>query len=186
MRASATRLGFAVAFVCALALGCGPDTRTVRGTVHDVMPESGQVMIEHEEIPELMEAMTMSFPVAQTKLLDGLAPGQVIEFTLDISGGRYTLIGYEVVGEASEQDGWARFGDALVRADPAPAYTLRDQNDAEFDSRGLAGRVVLLDFVFTQCTGPCPILTSHHVAVQRALSPGARRHSRSARARARS
>jgi protein SCO1/2 len=31
--------------------------------------------------------------------------------------------------------------------------------------------VVLLDFIFTHCPGPCPILTGLHVKVQRELSP---------------
>ena len=34
----------------------------------------------------------------------------------------------------------------------------------------LSGKNVLLDFIFTRCTGPCPILTSTHVSVQRELS----------------
>ena len=31
------------------------------------------------------------------------------------------------------------------------------------------GKRVLIDFVFTNCDGPCPILTSKHVQLQRAL-----------------
>jgi protein SCO1/2 len=30
---------------------------------------------------------------------------------------------------------------------------------------------VLLDFVYTRCPGPCPILTGTHVALQRSLPP---------------
>jgi protein SCO1/2 len=33
----------------------------------------------------------------------------------------------------------------------------------------LRGRAVLVDFVYTTCTGPCPILTSRQVEIQRAL-----------------
>ena len=32
-----------------------------------------------------------------------------------------------------------------------------------------AGKAVLLDFIYTTCTGPCPILTGFHVAVQRRI-----------------
>jgi protein SCO1/2 len=36
------------------------------------------------------------------------------------------------------------------------------------------GRVVLVDFIYTRCPGPCPAQTHDLVSVQRGLSPGAR------------
>jgi protein SCO1/2 len=33
----------------------------------------------------------------------------------------------------------------------------------------LRGRLVLLDFIYASCPGPCPILTATHVALQRML-----------------
>ena len=39
----------------------------------------------------------------------------------------------------------------------------------------LSGKNILLDFIFTRCTGPCPILTSTHVSVQRELSERAQK-----------
>jgi protein SCO1/2 len=46
-----------------------------------------------------------------------------------------------------------------------------DQEGREFDLESLRGRVVLLDFIFTSCTGPCPILTADHVRLQRRIPP---------------
>jgi protein SCO1/2 len=45
-------------------------------------------------------------------------------------------------------------------------------------SRDWRGRVLLVDFVYTRCPGPCPILTSRHVSLQRALSPELRERTR--------
>ena len=51
----------------------------------------------------------------------------------------------------------------------APAFTLTDQEGAAFSLSDLAGKWVLLDFVYTHCPGPCPILTGIHADVQKAL-----------------
>jgi cytochrome oxidase Cu insertion factor (SCO1/SenC/PrrC family) len=43
---------------------------------------------------------------------------------------------------------------------PAPEFTLTDQSGAAYGSQDLAGRVALVDFIYTSCTDACPILTS--------------------------
>lgn len=153
------------------AIGCDDGQRryTARGTVHDVFAERGQVLIEHEDIPGLMPAMTMSFDVADQDVAARLRSGQMIEFELVFDGHSYVVEDFEVVGSAPKEDGWVAFGDALVRADPAPPFELTDQVGETLRLADLAGRVLLVDFVFTRCPGPCPILTTSHVKVQRAI-----------------
>jgi len=146
------------------------DRWDAHGIVYDVQVELGQVLIEHDEVPGLMSAMTMSFDVPDPRVLAKLSKGQVIDFVIDTRDRGYWLVSFEVVGEATEEDGWVRFGDALVLAAPAPEFALTDQEGQPFGLADLAGRGVLVDFVFTSCPGPCPILTSNHVAAQRALS----------------
>jgi protein SCO1/2 len=41
----------------------------------------------------------------------------------------------------------------------APAFTLTDQDAKKFDSQSLHGKVWVADFVFTTCTGLCPLMT---------------------------
>src|SRR5262245_24777275 len=43
---------------------------------------------------------------------------------------------------------------------PAPDFTLTDQTGAPYGLQDLAGRTALVDFVYTNCTDACPILTS--------------------------
>lgn len=159
--------------VCALlAFACGGDGAqhySVRGTVHDVQTERRQVLIEHEDIPGLMPAMTMSFDVASDAVAARLRSGQVIEFDLAFDGHGYVLVDFEVVGEADEEEGWVRFGDALLRSDPAPEFALIDEKGRPLALSDLAGKVLLVDFIFTTCSGPCPVLTSSHVRAQRLL-----------------
>ncbi len=42
----------------------------------------------------------------------------------------------------------------------APDFQLTDQTGAPFASSSLAGRVTLLDFVYTHCTDACPVLSA--------------------------
>lgn len=50
----------------------------------------------------------------------------------------------------------------------APAFTLTDQDGKTFGSTQLAGRVWVADFVFTSCTGLCPMMTEQlHVFQQK-------------------
>jgi protein SCO1/2 len=41
-----------------------------------------------------------------------------------------------------------------------PEFTLTGQNGQAFDSRELQGKVWVADFFFTNCTGPCPRMSS--------------------------
>ena len=51
-----------------------------------------------------------------------------------------------------------------------PAFTLTDQTGAPFASQALAGRVTLLDFVYTHCTDACPLLSATFQETQRKLA----------------
>lgn len=47
----------------------------------------------------------------------------------------------------------------LPRIATLPAFALTDQFGTAVSEADLSGRIVLVDFVFTHCQGPCPLLT---------------------------
>jgi protein SCO1/2 len=160
---------------CLLALGvlasaCAREVRVydARGVVRDVQKEYAQLVIEHEDIEGLMPAMTMNFGVGDPALLETLEPGDRIEFRLEVTPKSYRVLEAKVVG-GDEDAGGGGFGAAPADRDPAPAFRLTDQAGRPLALADLAGKVVLLDFVYTRCPGPCPILTGRQVDVQRAL-----------------
>jgi len=51
-----------------------------------------------------------------------------------------------------------------------PDFTLTDQNGAAFSSHALEGRVWIADFIFTNCPGPCPRMSSQMHQVQTAFA----------------
>jgi hypothetical protein len=82
-----------------LAIGCKQGTPDVppippdakryelRGVVVSVYPESREVVISHEAVSGLMEAMTMPFYVTSPEELRGIAPGDHVLGTLATWGG---------------------------------------------------------------------------------------------------
>lgn len=66
-----------------------------QGVVRVVAPEMNRIFIEHRDIPGLMEAMTMAFEPEDPKMLNGLAPGDQVHFTLQKKGERLMLVTIE-------------------------------------------------------------------------------------------
>jgi Cu/Ag efflux protein CusF len=69
------------------AAGCsrnGPDHRQcqLHGQVLSLTPDRMEATIKHDEIPGFMPAMTMPYKVQDPALLDGVAPGDVIDAIL--------------------------------------------------------------------------------------------------------
>ena len=169
------RAALAVLVSLAWVVACD-DTRTYagHGVVHEVSIEDGQALIAHDEITGLMPEMTMSFAIYDPALLASLKPGDVIDFELTSQRGSFFITGATVVDRVDPEEGWSRMGAGLVKSDPAPPFELSGTSGETVSLAGLSGKTVLVDFVFTRCPGPCPALTSTHVAVQRGLSPAAR------------
>jgi protein SCO1/2 len=176
VRAVATIVGLAL--LASSAAGCGRrhSVYEARGVVESVNREYGQVVIAHEDIPGLMPAMTMNFDVPDPALLATLEPGQAIDFEIEFTGRAYRVVAARPRGEGGRGHGpeGASVDDLVAERDPAPAFELVDQDGNPFALASLRGKAVLLDFVYTQCPGPCPILTGLHVDVQRALDPALR------------
>jgi len=161
------------AILAALA-ACAPETHRGVGLVEAVDAEQRQALVSHEDMPGLMPAMTMNFDVPDPEVFARLAPGQRIEFELQADGRVFRIVDVRVVGQASVSEGWVSLGDELVRFGEAPPFAGVDQSGGALSLADLRGRVVLLDFIFTHCPGPCPVLTSRHVDVQRRLGPRVR------------
>jgi protein SCO1/2 len=139
----------------------------VEGIVEDVEAAHQTALIDHGEIPGVMPAMTMSFDVPDRAVFEKLAPGQRIAFTLEIRDRSFRVVRAEVLEERAAPGRAGALG--AVVEDLAPEFALVDQNGAPVTLAGLRGKTLLVDFIYTHCPGPCPILTGRHAQVQREL-----------------
>jgi protein SCO1/2 len=60
---------------------------------------------------------------------------------------------------------------AANSSDCLPAITLVDQHGHDVTLASLKGRPVLIDFIYTTCPGPCPLMTARMAVVAKLLGP---------------
>jgi protein SCO1 len=174
------RSGFYALCVLWLALACQrtepTGTFVGRGVVKDILPKDRQVIITHEDIPGFMEAMTMGFEVKDASLLEGRKRGEEVTFTVEKTRDTLYLTALAGVGEAPKvvsqtEPQQAEQTEPIIPSEPvaAPDFTLTDQDGHPIQLSSLQGKVVLLDFIYTSCPGPCPLLSRKFSQFQQTL-----------------
>ena len=154
------------ALVLLLLVACGGESWSGEGVVLERFPGDFQVLLRHDAIEGLMPAMTMNFH-AEGAVFEELPVGERVRFRLQRRGNVYEIVDFEPLqGVAGRSGGGAELAGAL---DLAQDFTLRDQDGREVSLSALRGKLVLLDFIFTHCPGPCPILTATKRRVQEQL-----------------
>ena len=157
-----------LALALSLLVACGGESWSGEGVVLARFPDDFQVLLRHDAIEGLMPAMTMNFHVEGAVLAE-LPLGERVRFRLRRRGNVYEIVGFEPLsGLAGRSGGGTELAGVL---DPAQDFTLRDQDGREVSLSALRGKLVLLDFIFTHCPGPCPILTATKQRVQEQLGP---------------
>jgi len=53
---------------------------------------------------------------------------------------------------------------------PAPTFRLTNQDAQVVTNEDLRGKTWVVDFIFTRCPGPCPVMTSKMVALSKAVA----------------
>lgn len=69
-----------------------PKFVTGEGTVVALRPDKGQLVLEHDEIKDFMEAMTMGYKTTPASLLGTVKPGDKVRFTIDTEARTITKI----------------------------------------------------------------------------------------------
>ena len=151
----------------------------VQGRVAGFSNDPRRVIVEHEEIPGYMPAMTMPLTAKDSTQLDGLDVGDAIGFRLRTNADSTWITGVE------------RLPDSAVARHPAgapaprrpesserlpirvgarvPAFTLsRDQNGEPVQLSDYAGQALVLTFIYTRCPLPdyCPLMSRRFAKLQ--------------------
>jgi protein SCO1/2 len=139
----------------------------VRGMVLRVESGTRTFIVSHEAIEGLMSGMVMPFEVREAAELKPLAPGALVDFTLvvgaqagyatDIRVRRYQTAEQDPLTArrlALLKKAAGRAVTPLAPGQPVPAFTLIDQAGQQLSFASLAGRVVVVNFVYTRCALP--------------------------------
>jgi protein SCO1/2 len=149
----------------------------IRATVVAIDAQDGQVTLQHEAIPGLMEAMTMSYPVTDRSALSELHPGDKIMATMlaDPSPqGPVNLRVSEVVIIAQAKPDYIQAVQYHVptQGDEVPNFTLLNQSDKKIDLKQYRGKVLLMTFIYTRCplADYCPRMSHNFAQIDQQLA----------------
>ncbi len=104
--------------------GCNSPTSSddklypIKGKIVSIDASEKKVKIDHEDIPGLMKAMTMTFSVDDAKLLEGLAVGTQVEGKVKHVDVRYVITELKALGTAKAKDKDKDIREALAKLSP--------------------------------------------------------------------
>lgn len=177
LAAAAGLLGLLVVLVLA---GCSPErTYEVRGRVVGFSDDPRTVIVEHEDVPGLMPAMTMPFRAADARAVQALGHGDAVAFRLHVgrdSSWITDLVSLpdSAVAAHPAGGGAASGGEAspvLQPGDAVPGFTLVAASGDTLETAGFEGRAWLVTFIYTRCPLPdyCPLLSQRFQQLQAPL-----------------
>jgi len=152
----------------------------VRGIVKRLDLEERSVMIQHEEIPGFMAAMTMPFRVKATNELTGVKAGDAVSFRLKVTEDESWIDQLATVGTAPPSSQAEPPTAPVAPATNSPASLSRHPLlDFAFTNElgqpvrlgDLRGQALAITFIFTRCPIPdyCPRLSKNFEEAVRKL-----------------
>jgi Cu/Ag efflux protein CusF len=97
--ARAVLMGLALASALAACGGAMPGEHPGEGIVMGVDAEARKVTLDHQDIPGLMQGMTMTFDVAPEVSLEGIRSGLEVDFRVTYENGVDTVTALSAVQE---------------------------------------------------------------------------------------
>src|ERR1700722_10010007 len=161
------------------------DRYAAAGLVLQVDRTKQILVVSCESIPNVMDAMVMSFPVRDVKSLEGLKPGMKIDFTIatekefSYAEDIHIRAFQSLENDPSEANRLSilenmlshtgRTKDALNVGEAVPDFRLVDQNQQPAALSDFAGKVVAVTFVYVRCPLPnyCFRLSSNFARLQK-------------------
>jgi protein SCO1/2 len=151
-------------------------TFAIRGVVVSVNMEKRRIVMDHEEIPDYMKAMTMPFRVKDTTLLLKVQPGDTVEGVLAVSRTESWLESLTVVGSGEEPQMPSSAADDIFRrlykpGDALPDFLFVNQEGKTVKLSDFRGKTIAVTFIYSRCPLPdfCIQMTSYFSRVQRNL-----------------
>lgn len=148
----------------------------MRGTIVSFDKAQQQVVISHEAIPNLMEAMTMPYTLRDADAFDAMKAGDHVQTTLVVDGER-SWIENPVITH-TEADPSASPASSSSQAhepqagDEVPDVTLVNQDGKKINLKDYRGRALAVTFIYTRCPLPdfCTLMSNNFAKIDRALA----------------
>jgi len=149
-------------------------TYVLKGRVVSKQPATLQLVIDNDEIPGFMPAMTMPYAVKDPDGFVRIEPGDIIRADVIVgSAGKFWLEHLIVTGKAAATPtAESATSQILTTGEQAPDVPLVNQDGKTIRFGQFKGKVVLLTFIYTRCPFPdyCPLITRNFATIQKELA----------------
>ena len=151
----------------------------VRGVVQEVKAPDKEVVIKHEEIPNYMPAMTMTFEVKNANELSGISSNDVVSFRMIVTDDDGWIENLTKVGVSTNANAdlirsrtrIVREVEPLAVGDKMPNYPFTNSLGEKVELKDFAGQAYAFSFIFTRCPFPtfCPRMNNNFEAAYKQL-----------------
>ncbi len=150
----------------------------VKGVIQKLPSDGRTVVIQHEEIPDYMSAMSMPFRVKDTNVLRGLQPGDAVAFRLLVNEDEgwidaiTRVAGATAAVQTAEPVAPANGVAALNPGDLLPDFTFTNELGQAIRFSQFRGSALAFTFIFTRCPFPefCPRMCKQFLATSQQLA----------------
>lgn len=151
-------------------------TFTIHGRVVTVDAAKGSVLLDHEAVPDFMEAMTMSYKLHDPSVISELHPGDRLMAKLIVHKTSEGFVDPEldqIVITAQAKPDYKPTVQYHIphERDTVPDFKLRNQDGKTIDLARFKGKVLLVTFVYTRCplADFCPKMSRNFAAIDAEL-----------------
>ena len=143
----------------------------LRGKVISVDKAKREVVVEHEAVTDLMEAMTMPFVLKDKDALEVVGAGDRIQATLVVAN-RGSWLENPIItkGDAAGSAQTGASSEPQAGAE-VPDFSLVNQDNRPVRLSSYRGRALLLTFIYTRCPLPdyCTLMSTNFAQLDREL-----------------
>ena len=168
-------LSLSFALILATTVAVAEERHPMRGVVVSVDRAARSMVVSTNAVPGFMAAMAMPYKVKDPQLLNGIAPGDLINATLVVDSDGAYFSAVKKVGEAPLAKPAtatpSTVAPELRPGEAVPDAEFVDQNGTKQAFSAFKGRPLAITFIYTKCPLPdfCPLMDRNFVAVQQTL-----------------
>ena len=160
-----------------LVLGCTQEPPAkmykLHGKVISIDNLGHQLIIDHDEIPGFMGAMTMPYSVKDDAMLGQVAAGDEIEADLRVQQDKAVIIALKVLKKAAPGSAPVPSTEMHVPSvgQEVPDFVLTNQSNARIHFKDYRGKVLLITFFYTRCplNNYCPKVNENFAGINKDL-----------------
>ncbi len=156
-----------------------------RGVIVEIAPDRAKARIKHEKIPGYMMAMTMNLNVRDAAELDGLTPGDEIDFKMAVSDTTHWIHELKPTGKHEQLPGETakpavskpetKPADDSDASPPFPDFEFLSEDGKPVRFSDFEGKALAFTFIFTRCPLPdfCPRMSNRFKETRKLLQDAA-------------